>query len=181
MSPRTPRRLGMLPAALVGLLVAALLAGCGAAGRPGAALVVGNRAYTPADVIETTAQINGTLPPGTPPADRATEGLIVNLLVLAQFAVPEAKQRELWAPDNQYNAFLATIHNPTPTTVEALQGSLAFRSLDAQGKAAVLEAMKAARFDIDPRYGTVDYATGIMSVPTPDWIARSTNPAAADK
>ena len=61
MSPRTPRRLGTLPAALIGLLVATLIAGCGAAGRPGTALVVDGQSYTPSQIVETTAQINEAL------------------------------------------------------------------------------------------------------------------------
>ena len=102
MSPRTPRRLGSLPAALVGLLVAALLTGCGAGGRPGTAVVVGDRLYTPAQVIEATAQINTALAGS---GDAATESQVVNLLVLNPFVVPHAMSNGLWVPDNQYNSF----------------------------------------------------------------------------
>jgi hypothetical protein len=177
MSPRTPRRLGSLLAALIGLLVAALLTGCGAGGRPGTAVVVGDQRYTPAQVVEATAQINSALAGS---GDAATEAQIVNLLVLGPFVLAQAQGRGLWTPGNQYNSFVAKIHNPTPTTVAALRANSAFLALDDEAKEAVLADMKAATIQIDPRYGTLDLATGFLATPNPDWIAR-TSTAAADK
>ncbi|MBK7611639.1 MAG: hypothetical protein IPJ15_10440 [Actinomycetales bacterium] len=176
MSPRTPRRLGSLPAALVGLLVAALLTGCGAGGRPGTAVVVGDRLYTPAQVIEATAQINTALAGS---GDAATESQVVNLLVLNPFVVPHAMSNGLWVPDNQYNSFVGKIHNPTPTTVEALQANSAFFALDEATRKAVLADLKAASIQIDPRYGSIDLTTGFLAMPNPDWIVRTVS--AADK
>ncbi len=170
MSQRTSRGLGSLSAALVGLLVAALLAGCGTVGRPGTAVVVDNQVYTPAQIVETTAQINTALGDS---AEKATEAQIVNLLVLSPFVVSEATRSGLWTPDAQYNSFLGKIHNPTPTTVTALQGNSAFFALDQAGKANVLAAMKKATITVDPRYGAIDYSTGFLGMPTPGWIART--------
>ncbi len=180
MSPRTPRRLGSPLAALVGVLVAALLAGCGAAGRPGTALVVGDTRYTSAEVIESTAQINAALAAmsGGAATELATEAQIVSLLVLAPFAVPEAMDGGLWEPDNRYNSFLAHVHNPTPVTVEALKGNFAAASLDEVAKKAVLDRVKATSIQIDPRYGVIDPATGFLAMPTPDWIVRTPTAAA---
>ena len=171
MSPRTPRRLGTLPAALIGLLVATLIAGCGAAGRPGTALVVDGQSYTPSQIVETTAQINEALKAG---GEAATEAQIVNLLMISPFVVAEATCRGLWQPDNQYNSFMTAIHNPTPVTVAVVQASAAYASLDEEGKAALLKDIKAASIAVDPRYGSVDYSTGFLGMPTPDWIVRTT-------
>jgi hypothetical protein len=183
MSPRTPRRLGTLLAALIGLLVATLLSGCGAAGRPGSALVVDGHVYTPAEIVEATAQINEGILSGasasSAPAEPASEAQIVNLLMISPFVLAEAKGRGLWGPDNPYNSFMAKIHNPTPATVAAVQANSAYFSLDDDGKAALLEDVKAASIAVDPRYGAVNYTTGFLAMPTPDWIVRT--PTATDK
>jgi hypothetical protein len=176
MSPRTPRRLGSLLAALIGLLAATLVSGCGAAGRPGTALVVDGHVYTPAQVVEATAQINGAIKAN---GQTATEAQVVNLLMLHPFVLAEATSRGLWEPDNPYNSFMNTIPNPTPTTVAAIQASVAYASLDEEAKAAVVEGVRAASIAVDPRYGEVNPANGFLGMPTPDWIVRTA--AALDK
>ncbi|MBK6440719.1 MAG: hypothetical protein IPF90_00885 [Actinomycetales bacterium] len=177
MSPRTPRRLGSLPAALIGLLVAALLSGCGAAGRPGTALVVDSQVYTPAQIVETTAQINEAI---SVSGQTVSEAQVVNLLMVHPFVLAEATSRGLWGPDNPYNSFMTRIPNPTPTTVAAIQTSVAYPALDEEGRAAVLDKVKAASIAVDPRYGTLDRSTGFLGAGNPDWIVR-TPKAAADK
>ena len=63
----------------------------------------------------------------------------------------------------------------SPSTAESKDvASAAYASLDEEGKAALLKDIKAASIAVDPRYGSVDYSTGFLGMPTPDWIVRTT-------
>ncbi|MBK8470224.1 MAG: hypothetical protein WAR57_12325 [Candidatus Phosphoribacter sp.] len=175
MSSRSPRRLSTL--AVAGATAAVLglgLAGCGAAGRPGNALVIDGRAVTSAEVAVATEQINSALS-----GDRATEGQVVNLLALAPFVLAKAAETGAWAPDNQFNSFLAKITNPTPATVEALRANSAYVVLTAEDRAALLTDMAKASIQVDPRYGVLDYGTGFLGQPTPEWIVTPATAAPA--
>ncbi len=160
-----------------------LLTGCSGAGRPDTAAVVNGHTFSITDVTEATRQINDAMRRAAQgsgqQAQPVPEARIVNLLVLSELVLPEARAAG-WQPDNQLNSALAMIPNPTPSTVAVYQTNQALAQLDALGDGArqrIVAAASTADVQVNPRYGDFDRATGAVLQAEREWLVKPTSNA----
>ena len=159
------RRLPVLVGA--GLSALLVVGGCGMADRAGAAAVVNGQRITTGEVYDATEQVNSLIPDSSQRYDEARATL---LLVASDFILERAEATGSWAPDAAYNAALARIQDPTPTTVTLLQTVSAAATLQPADVQAVFDDMAQAEIDIDPRIGRFDPQQESFVPVTPNWL-----------
>jgi hypothetical protein len=181
LTPRTltlPRRLAVVAAALLAL--AAALAGCTTLEKARSAAIVNGTSISQAEVTEVTTAVNQYLvsPGGTPISESDT----VRTLILAPFVLNEVRKSGSWAPDARYNALVARIPGASRATQDFLATSVVLEQggpLTQNDANAILDELKKANIQVDPRYGTFDPNTGGLVAPENNWI-RPTAPPGAD-
>ena len=168
---RVPSRVGVIAAVL--LAVAVALTGCTAVAKARSAAFVNGQAISDAEVAQVTKQYNETL--STSAQDRLQEPQTLGLLILAPFVINQAKASGSWVPDQRYNAALAKVPSASDGTKNLIAVSIALQPgiLNDQDITAIVDALKKANVQLDPRYGTFDPSTGGFHAPVDNWI-RST-------
>jgi hypothetical protein len=163
-----PRRFGAIAAALLALAV--VLTGCSTLEKTRAAAFVNGQAITQDEVAQVTQQYNDTL--STSAQDRLTEPQTLGLLILAPFVLSQAKASGSWVPDARYNAALAKIPDASEGTQKLIAVSIALQPgvLSDKDVAAIVDALKKANIQLDPRYGTFDPSTGGFVAPNNNWL-----------
>ncbi len=167
--PRTTRRGVLLPAAA--LVTALALGGCSVAQRAGSVAIVNGTPISAEAVAKTTQQYNSALV--TDPSAKLTEAKAAGTLVIARFVVDYAARTGVWKPDPRYNSDLAKIPDATEDTKNLLKfiaisssNVLAQKDVDA-----ILETMKKADIQMDPRYGKFDATAGGFVSADHNWLA----------
>jgi len=165
---RVSRRFGVLVAALVAVAVA--LTGCTTFQKARTAAFVNGQAISDTEVAQVTKQYNDTL--STTAQDRLQEPQTLGLLILAPFVLNQAKASGSWVPDERYNAALAKVPDASQGTKNLVGVSIALQPgiLKDEDVAAIVDALKKANVQLDPRYGTFDPSTGGFVAPANNWI-----------
>lgn len=168
---RVPRRGGVLAAVL--LAVAVALSGCSAVAKARSAAFVNGQAISDAEVAQVTTQYNETL--STSAQDRLQEPQTLGLLILAPFVLNQARASGSWVPDERYNAALAKVPSASDGTKNLIAVSIALQPgiLKDQDVTAIVDALKKADVQLDPRYGVFDPSTGGFQAPNNNWIKPS--------
>lgn len=155
--------------------VAGLLGGCSVS--PGDAAVVGDRHISQAYVEQATTQLAPLLSNPEPAS-------VLSVLVVAPSFIDAAAEHGVGASSDEARTLLEESAasaglDPVPAfgeaALEVALFSLALQNLQGlpDGDAVVAEvqaATAALDVDVNPRYGTLDTATGQISATTPDWI-----------
>jgi hypothetical protein len=172
-----PRRFG----ALVALLVAAalVLGACSTLDRGRTAAFVDGRSITESEVAAVTRQYNDTL--STSSQDRLQEPQTLGLLILAPFVLKQAAASGSWVPDERYNAALARVPDPLEGTRQIIGASIALQPgvLKDTDVTAIINALKKANVQLDPRYGTFDPNTGGFLAADQNWLRPTATSSAA--
>lgn len=167
------RRLPMIRRGLVlpsAALVAAFLAlgGCSVIEKAHSAAIVDGRPITDAEVAQATKEYNTHV--AKSPQQRIPEARALTYLMLSSFVLDQVQKSGSWKPDDRYNGIIASIPNASPSTVALIKTAQAASALTQQDITAIVDRLKAARIELDPRYGTFDPTSG-GSVPTVEnWI-----------
>ncbi|MEP6632277.1 MAG: hypothetical protein ABJA89_17540 [Lapillicoccus sp.] len=170
--PRVSRRIGLLAA------VAALaLTGCSTFAKGSTAAFVNGQSISKSEVADVTQQYNDTL--STSAQDRLQEPQTLGLLILAPFVLNQAKASGSWVPDERYNAALAKVPDALPGTKDLVGVSIALQPgiLTDADVTAIVDGLKKANVQLDPRYGTFDPSTGGFLAPDNNWIRPTATPA----
>ena len=124
-----------------------------------------------------TKQYNDTL--STSAQDRLQEPQTLGLLILAPFVLNQAKASGSWVPDERYNAALAKVPDALPGTKDLIGVSIALQPgiLTDADVTAIVDGLKKANVQLDPRYGTFDPSTGGFLAPDNNWIRPTATPA----
>ena len=172
--PRTlsvPRRARVAASTLVTLVALALaLTACSTFEKTRTAAFVNGQAISDAEVAQVTQQYNDTL--STSAQDRLQEPQTLGLLILAPFVLNQAKASGSWVPDERYNAALAKVPDASQGTKDLVGVSIALQPgvLNDADVTAVVNALKKANVQLDPRYGTFDPSTGGFLAPDNNWL-----------
>lgn len=166
--PTSPRRVVRVSVAAGALALA--LTGCSTFQKGSTAAFVNGEPISKSEVAQVTQQYNDTL--STSAQDRLQEPQTLGLLILAPFVLNQAKASGSWVPDERYNAALAKVPNPSQGTKDLVGVSIALQPgiLSDADVTAIVDGLKKANVQLDPRYGTFDPNTGGFQPPNNNWI-----------
>lgn len=172
MAPRTRTvsgRPGILLAALLVLSVS--LAGCSTLEKAQSAAIVNGTSISDAVPAQVSAEWNAKVVPLLSLPQMGTAE-VLQWLVLAPFVLNQAKASGSWVPDALYNAVLAKVPDASQGTKDLLATTLALRggTLSQQDIQTIIEELKKADIQLDPRYGTFDPNNGLVVAPDNNWL-----------
>ncbi len=172
------RRAGALVAAVLAVILA--LAGCSTLDKASTAAFVNGTAISNATVSQVVDQFNSNL--ATTPDQKIQESQALGVLILSPFVLNQVKASGSWAPDARYNAAIQKI----PSASQATKDFVATSIILAQGGPlteadvnAILDELKKANVQLDPRFGTWDPSTGGFLQGNNNWIKPTATPSGA--
>lgn len=172
----TLRRGIAVPALLLVAMLGLVLGGCTALTKAQSAAIVNGQPITNEDVATAAHEFNTYIV--TDPSQAVTEARVLSYLILAPFVLAEAERTGAWKPDESYNNTIAKIPQASQPTKDLIATSLAAQALSQDGVTAVLDQLKKADVQLDPRYGTFDPSTGGSLAEAPNWIKTTPTSAA---
>ena len=173
-----PTRAARLAAPAAALVVASLaLGGCSELQKQSSAAIVDGRVISDADVAQATQEYNDHIAASA--QERAPENRVLSLLILAPFVLEQVQSSGSWKPDDAYNTIMAKVPNASPGTVQVVKTMQAGRSFTPADVSAIVARLKAAKIELDPRYGTFDPTTGGTNPTVNNWIKPAPAPTAA--
>lgn len=172
------RRAGALAAAVLAVTLA--LAGCSTLDKASTAAFVNGTAISNATVSQVVDQFNTNL--ATTPDQKIQESQALGVLILSRFVLNQVEASGSWAPDARYNAAIQKI----PSASQATKDFIATSIILAQGGPlteadvnAILDQLKKADVQLDPRFGTWDPTTGGFLQENNNWIKPTAAPSGA--
>jgi len=145
------------------------LSGCGAQ-QAGAAAIVNDTAISDQDVQIVSEEVNRIDPGG----EKLSSGDALLSLILAPYVLAEAKRTGKTVSDSEARKVIATVADPSPSTITFVQMQLAIQQLDDASKTSIVDQLGKARITINPRYGTFNPKQVAITPTAPNWIKTST-------
>jgi hypothetical protein len=144
---------------------ALVLSGCGTTDT---AAVVDGRVISEQAIQTASTQYNEQFKPQQP----LTTDSVLNWLIWSPSLLAEAKAAGQAQSQAQALAMLANITDPDPATVELVQAQNALNAIrnDSDASKKVLARIGKLTVTVNPRYGTFDPQSGLLSASVPNWL-----------
>jgi hypothetical protein len=172
------RRAGALAAAVLAVTLA--LTGCTTLDKASTAAFVNGTAISDATVAQVATQFNTNL--ATTADQKIQESQALGVLILSPFVLNQVKASGSWTPDARYNAAVQKIPDATQATKDFIATSIILAQggpLTETDVTAILDELKKADVQLDPRFGTWDPNTGGFLQPDNNWIKPTAAPTGA--
>lgn len=144
-----------------------LLAGCDQGSQSRAAAIVDGQPILESDVQTAAREFNGGSSQVTQPVQPAN---VVSLLTFGRYVLPAVQQSGKGVSDDAARKLLDKVENPSRSTLDFVRTALALNSMDPATEEKVVQQLKQADIELNPRYGSLDRKTLQIGPETRNWL-----------
>lgn len=144
-----------------------LLAGCDQGSQSRAAAIVDGQPILESDVQTAAREFNGGSSQVTQPVQPAN---VVGLLTFGRYVLPAMQQSGKGISDDAAKKILDKVDNPSRPTIDFVRTALALNSMDPATEQRVVQQLKQADIELNPRYGSLDRTTLQIGDEKRNWL-----------
>ena len=119
------------------------------------------------DVQTAAREFNGGSSQVTQPVQPAN---VVSLLTFGRYVLPAVQQSGKGVSDDAARKLLDKVENPSRSTLDFVRTALALNSMDPATEEKVVQQLKQADIELNPRYGSLDRKTLQIGPETRNWL-----------